>query len=44
LYVEIDDIRGGGGRARGGIRTPKRRHATIGDMSPMEFERQAGLA
>jgi putative transposase len=23
---------------------PKRRHSTIGYMSPMEFERQAGLA
>ena len=23
---------------------PKRRHPTIGYMSPMEFERQAGLA
>ena len=23
---------------------PKRRHLTIGYMSPMEFERQAGLA
>ena len=23
---------------------PKRRHSTIGYLSPMEFERQAGLA
>jgi putative transposase len=23
---------------------PKRRHSTIGHLSPMEFERQAGLA
>jgi putative transposase len=27
-----------------GFCNPKRRHSTIGDMSPMELERQAGLA
>ena len=30
--------------AEGWLYNPKRRHSTIGYMSPMEFERQAGLA
>jgi putative transposase len=30
--------------AKADVFNPKRRHSTIGYLSPMEFERQAGLA
>ena len=32
------------GRSQALLYNPKRRHSTIGYLSPMEFERQAGLA
>jgi transposase InsO family protein len=32
------------GRSQPLLYNPKRRHSTIGYLSPMEFERQAGLA
>src|SRR5450631_2172061 len=32
------------GRSQTSLYNPKRRHSTIGYLSPMEFERQAGLA
>jgi hypothetical protein len=32
------------GRSQTLLYNPKRRHSTIGYMSPMEFEKQAGLA
>ena len=32
------------GRSQTLLYNPKRRHSTIGYLSPMEFERQAGLA
>jgi hypothetical protein len=31
-------------KTKDGPQAPKRRHSTIGYVSPMEFERQAGLA
>jgi transposase InsO family protein len=31
-------------RSQTSLYNPKRRHSTIGYLSPMEFERQAGLA
>src|SRR6267378_4665762 len=32
------------GRSQTSLYNPKRRHSTIGYLSPMEFERQTGLA